>query len=44
MLKDVFLPIKEIVPLVNPNDITITGWDISNLNMYEATKRAKVLS
>ena len=36
-------PFKSLVPMVEPNDIVVTGWDISKLNLYEATKRAKVL-
>ena len=36
-------PFKSLVPMVEPNDIIVTGWDISKLNIYEATKRAKVL-
>jgi myo-inositol-1-phosphate synthase len=29
--------------LVNPNDLVITGWDISEMNIYDACLRAKVL-
>ena len=29
--------------MVNPNDIIVTGWDISDLNIYESCKRAQVL-
>ena len=29
--------------MVNPVDIEITGWDISDLNMFESCKRAQVL-
>ena len=36
-------PFKALLPMVNPDDLVISGWDISKLNMYEATKRAKVL-
>ena len=36
-------PFKSLVPMVEPNDIVVSGWDISKLNIYEATKRAKVL-
>jgi myo-inositol-1-phosphate synthase len=39
-LEDVFLAIKDLVPLVNPNDIQITGWDISDLDLYDSCKRA----
>jgi myo-inositol-1-phosphate synthase len=28
-LEDVFQPIKELLPMVNPCDIVIGGWDIS---------------
>ena len=42
-LKDVFKPINEICPMANPIDFEIGGWDISNLNLYEAAKRSKVL-
>lgn len=42
-LKDVHKPIKEIVPLANPCDFEISGWDINNMNLYEATKQARVL-
>jgi len=41
--EDFFLPMKDIVPMVNPNDLYIDGWDISSLNLAEAMKRAKVL-
>lgn len=42
-LQDVFKPIHEIMPMVNPIDFRISGWDISGLNCYEAAKRAHVL-
>jgi len=42
-LEDVFMTIKDLVPLVNPNDIEITGWDISDMDLYDACKRAQVL-
>lgn len=29
--------------MVNPVDFEVTGWDISNVNMYQACKRSKVL-
>ena len=35
-LKDVNRPIKDLLPTVNPIDFEIGGWDISNLNLYEA--------
>jgi myo-inositol-1-phosphate synthase len=29
--------------MVNPNDLVIGGWDISSLNLADATRRAQVL-
>jgi myo-inositol-1-phosphate synthase len=29
--------------MVNPVDFLISGWDISNANLFDACKRAKVL-
>lgn len=31
------------MPMVNPVDFEISGWDISDLNLYESCRRAKVL-
>lgn len=42
-LTDVFKPIKELLPMVNPVDFDISGWDISGANLYEAAKRSHVL-
>ncbi|CDW73283.1 UNKNOWN [Stylonychia lemnae] len=42
-LADVHKPVKEILPMVNPCDFEITGWDISQMNLYEAARRSKVL-
>ena len=38
--KDAFRPIKDLVPLVNPVDIVVSGWDISKTNLYDACYRA----
>ena len=43
LLKDVFKPINEILPMAHPCDFEVSGWDISDKNLYEACKRAKVL-
>ncbi|MEI7564014.1 MAG: inositol-3-phosphate synthase [bacterium] len=43
ILEDVYLPIKDLLPIVNPNDLVIGGWDINGIDMYNATIRAKVL-
>lgn len=41
--EDVYVPMCHMLPLVNPDDIAIDGWDISNTNLAEAMTRAKVL-
>ncbi|XP_022228941.2 inositol-3-phosphate synthase [Drosophila obscura] len=40
---DVFVPMKELLPMVEPNDIVVDGWDISNLHLADAMVRAEVL-
>lgn len=42
-LEDVHQPIRELLPMVDPVDIIVHGWDISGKNIYEACKRAHVL-
>lgn len=42
-IEDVYMPIKDLLPMANPNDLVIGGWDISSLDMYNSTVRAKVL-
>jgi myo-inositol-1-phosphate synthase len=42
-LEDVFMPVKGLLPMVNPDDFVISGWDISSANLYESCKRSKVL-
>ncbi len=42
-MEDVHMPVKDILPMVDPVDIEINGWDISGANLYEASKRARVL-
>ncbi len=38
-----YLPIKDLLPMVDPCDFVISGWDISSENLYSACKRSKVL-
>lgn len=38
-----YKPVKDLLPTVNPIDFVISGWDISEDNLYNACKRAKVL-
>jgi myo-inositol-1-phosphate synthase len=40
---EIHMPLKAIVPLVDPNDIVFGGWDCSSMNLYEALRRAQVL-
>ena len=42
-LSDVYKPIKELIPLVDPVEFVISGWDISKANLYDACKRSKVI-
>lgn len=42
-LEDAYMPVKDLLPMVNPCDIEISGWDISSSNLYDSCKRAKVL-
>lgn len=42
-IQEVYVPIKDLLPMVDPVDLVIGGWDISNLDLYNATKRAMVL-
>ena len=39
---EVFLPIKQVFPLLDPTELVVGGWDISSANMSDAMKRAQV--
>ncbi|XP_002160790.2 inositol-3-phosphate synthase 1-A [Hydra vulgaris] len=39
---EIYVPMRDMLPMVDPNDIIIDGWDISSLNLAEAMKRAEV--
>lgn len=41
--EEIFVPFNSIIPMVNPDDIVIDGWDISGFNLAEAMERAQVL-
>ncbi|PXF49954.1 Inositol-3-phosphate synthase [Gracilariopsis chorda] len=41
--KDVYVPMHSLLPVVDPKDIVIGGWDINNANLAEAMQRAQVL-
>lgn len=38
-----YTPIKELLPMVNPVDFVVGGWDISDASVYDSCKRAGVL-
>jgi myo-inositol-1-phosphate synthase len=42
-LSDVYKPVKDLIPMVDPCEFEISGWDISNMNLYDACKRSRVL-
>eukprot|EP00549_Striatella_unipunctata_P012001 CAMPEP_0118678818 /NCGR_PEP_ID=MMETSP0800-20121206/3433_1 /TAXON_ID=210618 ORGANISM="Striatella unipunctata, Strain CCMP2910" /NCGR_SAMPLE_ID=MMETSP0800 /ASSEMBLY_ACC=CAM_ASM_000638 /LENGTH=426 /DNA_ID=CAMNT_0006574723 /DNA_START=179 /DNA_END=1459 /DNA_ORIENTATION=- len=39
----VYTPMKNMLPMVNPDEIVWGGWDISSMNLGDAMKRSKVL-
>ena len=39
----VHTPISNMLPMIHPNDIVWGGWDINEMNLGDAMKRAKVL-
>eukprot|EP00177_Eucheuma_denticulatum_P007075 GFKZ01012868.1.p1 GENE.GFKZ01012868.1~~GFKZ01012868.1.p1 ORF type:complete len:524 (+),score=58.25 GFKZ01012868.1:168-1739(+) len=41
--EDVFAPMYSLLPMLDPNDIVYSGWDINGANLADAVSRAKVL-
>ena len=41
--EEIFVPLNSLVPIAEPENIVIGGWDINNMNLAEAAHRAKVL-
>eukprot|EP00762_Andalucia_godoyi_P008017 ANDGO_03498.mRNA.1 Inositol-3-phosphate synthase len=41
--EELFVPFHSILPMVNPNDLVLGGWDISSMNLAQAMERASVL-
>ena len=37
---EINLPLKDVLPMVSPNDFVLGGWDISNMNLADAMHRA----
>ena len=40
---DVNLPLRDMLPMVHPDDLVVGGWDISGLDLAAAMDRAQVL-
>jgi len=40
--QDVYVPFNSLLPMVNPNDLVLGGWDISSLCLGDALARAEV--
>jgi myo-inositol-1-phosphate synthase len=40
--QEIFVPLKDVLPTVDPRDIVISGWDISKMNLADAMSRASV--
>lgn len=41
--EEVHVPFKAVLPMVEPTDVVLGGWDISGMNLAEAMERAAVL-
>jgi len=41
--EEVHIPVKDLMPFVNPDDLEISGWDINGANLEQAMERAAVL-
>jgi len=41
--KEIHIPLNSILPMVNPNELVVGGWDFNSANIAEAMKRAEVL-
>ena len=40
--EEVFVPMRDVLPMVHPDDLVIDGWDISNVTIADAMERAQV--
>ncbi|KAJ1548063.1 Myo-inositol-1-phosphate synthase [Nowakowskiella sp. JEL0078] len=41
--QDCYIPFNKVLPMVQPNDLVLGGWDINSANLADAMERAKVL-
>lgn len=39
---EIFMKLKEVIPMVNPEDLIVSGWDINSMDLANAMKRAQV--
>ncbi len=37
--QQIYVPFKNLLPMVDPNNIVFGGWDISNVDLYNSMKR-----
>lgn len=42
--RTVYIPFKNMLPMIDPNDIEISGWDINSANLAEAMRRSQVIT
>jgi myo-inositol-1-phosphate synthase len=40
--REIFTPLRSLLPMVNPNDLVVGGWDISRVNLADACVRSEV--
>ncbi len=41
--QEVYVPLKDVLPVSDPNQLVLGGWDISKVNLADAMDRAQVL-
>ena len=41
--ESVYIPFKNLLPMLEPNEMVLGGWDISSTNLADAMQRAQVL-
>lgn len=41
--KDVFIPLHKLLPMIDPAELKVGGWDISSLNLSSSVQRAAVM-
>ncbi|KAF8467270.1 hypothetical protein BDZ91DRAFT_762743 [Kalaharituber pfeilii] len=41
--KEIYVPFHSLLPMIHPNDLVVSGWDISSMNLADAMDRAGVL-